>query len=114
MKKTIEKETHFCDSCGKEEGQYIYTCDECGKELCFDCRKTQAKEYPHSVSCSGSGDGLYCVECDAKLLKAGTNKRHQAFRGIERLRLESRAFYEDFKNRCEVAEKLVQSHARAR
>jgi hypothetical protein len=54
------------------------------------------------------------VECDAKLLKAGTNKRHQAFRGIERLRLESRAFYEDFKNRCEVAEKLVQSQAKAR
>lgn len=102
MKKTVEKETTFCDVCGKEY-PYCDVCLSCGKEVCHECAKTEGVEYKHSVWASGSGDGFYCNECDSKLKKTG-DKLHAAYRKIVSLRNEQEGFYKDFKARGDKAE----------
>jgi len=97
---TIERS--FCDVCGKEVSGYS-NCDHCGKEYCYECSKTELKEYKHSVYCSGSGDGNYCHKCDAELIASG-DKKHIAYRNIANLRNENRGWNEDFKRRSDAAE----------
>ena len=104
MKKQVTVEQSFCDVCGKEASGYK-KCDCCGKEFCHDCRKVEAKEYAHSVHCSGSG-GLYCLECDNKL-RGGDDKLHTAYRKIEALRNEAKGWSDDFRKRCDRAESEV-------
>lgn len=101
MKKTITVEQSFCDVCGQESSGYT-TCDSCGKDFCYECKKTEAIEYAHAVFFSGSGDGLYCIDCDAKLRQNG-DKKHAAYRAIQSLRHENKAWSEDFKKRAENA-----------
>lgn len=107
------RKVKFCDVCGTEE-EYVPPCDECGKDMCYKCRQTHSIEYPHSVSCSGWGDGLYCVECDQKLRASETDARHSAYLRIQELRNEERRFYEDFRARSTVAEQAVAAHERPR
>jgi hypothetical protein len=102
MKKVIEKETEFCDVCGKEE-TYPHKCLNCGKEICYKCAKTEGIEYKHSVWASGTGDGFYCNACDLKLKTTG-DKLHTAYRKIVSLRNEQDGFYKDFRERAEKAE----------
>ena len=105
MKKQITIDKSFCDFCGKEASGYSQ-CMCCGKDLCYGCLKTEAKEYPHSVYCSGSGDGLYCLQCDRNLRDSDDNL-HAAYRKIESLRNELKGWSEDFKKRCNDAEAEV-------
>jgi len=106
MKKTIQKEVQFCDKCGKESA-YQTACMKCGMEMCFDCKQKHGKKYDHAIYFQGSGDGFYCIACDAKLTVTGTDKRHNAYRAIKALKDELEAWHTDFKLRQEVAENNV-------
>ena len=108
MKKTIQKETHVCDKCGKEES-YITACMNCGTEMCYECWEKHGKKYNHAIYFQGSGDGSYCNLCDVKLTAAGTDKRHNAYRAIKSLKDELEAWHNDFKKRQEIAEKAVKA-----
>lgn len=107
MKKLVTIEASFCDVCGKESSGYT-NCDYCGKELCYECGKTELKEYKHAVHFAGSGDGRYCHECDDKLLANG-DKKHAAYRKIAALRNEEAGWYADFKKRASAAEAELSS-----
>ena len=109
MKKKIQKEVVFCDSCGKEDPWGLITrCDACGKEYCMECRKENVVSYQHGVSCSGSGDGEFCRSCDNDPpLKF--RPLLEAYRTIKTLREESNAYYDDFKKRQDNAEALVKT-----
>lgn len=104
MKKSITEEKELCDFCEVNEASYS-KCLGCGKAICYDCKKIHAKEYNHAVYFQGSRDGLYCRECDTRLIAAKTDKVHKAYRRIEALRAESKAWDEDFKARGDAAEK---------
>lgn len=107
MKRVEQVETEYCDICESGTAGYLH-CMGCGKAICFECRQTRAKEYPHAVFFSGSCDGLYCMECDARLAKNG-DQLHAAYRQIERLRDENRGWAEDFKKRSDTAEERVKA-----
>ncbi len=107
MKKVVSKEMNFCDVCTGESNQWD-VCQSCGKNICHKCKPANAKEYGHSVYCSVSGAGLYCLECDQRLTKAG-NKKHRAYKLIESLRNENRGFNEEFQKRATEAESELKS-----
>lgn len=102
MKKTIRVEQHFCDVCGQESDPNN-ACQSCGKDLCYDCQKTAAKEYLHGVYMCGSGDGLYCLECDSKLRKT-PDLKYAAYQRIEALRKEATLWSADFERRKKEVE----------
>ena len=106
MKRIIEKEVVFCDSCQKEA--YTDTCLRCGVQHCYDCRKTKGVEYKHAVHFSGSGDGYYCNQCDGILYSTGDDKLHSAYVKIKNLRKESELFYIDFDKRTKKAETILE------
>ena len=108
MKKPVQVEQSFCDVCGKQSSGYC-VCNYCGKEFCYDCEKTEAVNYAHAVSFSGSGDGLYCNECDQKLTKSKEDKKHNAYRVIASLDAERAGWYADFKKRLDKAEEALKS-----
>lgn len=109
--KIVQQETHACDFCGTGQS-YMDLCSSCGKDICYDCSKVKAVKYPHSTWASGSGDGLYCIKCDAD--KASSPDRlWLAYAKIKSLRAEYKRFNDDFENRRMVAEKEVQ-HALGR
>ena len=110
MKKTIQKETHFCDACGKEEF-YIDHCLSCGKEHCYQCKKTEGREYRHGVYIMGTGDGYYCRPCDTKLAKS-KDDLHEAYQNIAKLREECDKWNADFEARKEAAEAHLRSLAK--
>jgi len=103
LKREITVMQDFCDFCGDISNHWS-VCMECSKNICYDCQKTHAKKYRHGVNISGSGDGLYCLDCDSKL----DTPKLRAYRQIEALRQEADAFYEDFKNRSKIAEKILE------
>jgi len=107
MKKTELKEVTCCDHCGKET--YVTACMCCGTEHCWECRKTEGKEYSHGVNFSGSGDGYYCSGCDAALTKSGGDERHAAYRAVASLRHEADAWGTDFQRRQKAAEARVEA-----
>lgn len=106
MKKTVQKEISVCDICGSEQEWLIQHCDNCDKAICYECRSKRGAmvEYRHGIHTGGSGDGNFCLECDDKLTKSPT-PMFAAFKAIERLRTEERAWYADFKERANAAEK---------
>ena len=103
MKKEITVLQSFCDVCGKEAGGYT-VCLRCGKEFCYECKKTETVEYRYAISFSGSGDGLYCINCDAILIKTKADKKHMAYRRLAMLRAEYDGWRADFKDRSNKAE----------
>ena len=108
MKILAQRETHSCDCCGRQE-DYVATCMRCGKEHCYTCRKTEGVEYSHGVYVTGTGDGYYCVECDAALTLKGDNARHKAYRRVASLRLEAKAWDAEFERRRVEAEKSLEA-----
>lgn len=106
MKKTKQIEVDICDVCGKET-ELAYTCRRCDQIQCYECKKNHGVEYTHSVHFSGSGDGFYCKACDVKLTDYNTDPLHNAYRAVAALKLESKTYYEDFKNRQDEAEAEV-------
>lgn len=107
MKKQVTVDQCFCDFCGKEASGYS-KCLSCGKDVCYDCQKTKVKEYRHAINVMGSGDGLYCLECNDKLLGNG-DKLHSAYCKIESLRNEAKAWSEDFRKRSSDAENALKA-----
>lgn len=105
MKKTVLKEVDCCDVCGKDD--YVTACMGCGVDHCYDCSKTEGKTYPHAVHFSGSGDGYYCKTCDYELTVSGGNQPHAAYRKIESLRNEEKAWCADFRKRSDSAEEKL-------
>ena len=103
MKKTVSREIIVCDVCHADCG-YPRVCEECGTEMCRQCADAHGKTYPHGVYCCGSGDGFYCAKCDSVLTMRGTDRRHNACRAVERLRMEGEAWEADYRRRCAVAE----------
>ena len=79
-------------------------CLGCGKDVCYECKKAEGNEFYHSVHCGGSGDGFYCIIClgNPKIIKTSL---YQAYLTIQRLRNEEKVWYDDFRIRCENAEK---------
>ncbi|MFA6064002.1 MAG: hypothetical protein WC736_15545 [Gallionella sp.] len=102
MKKKEMVERIGCDFCGGE-AHALDRCLLCGQDICWDCKKTKAREYHHAVYFSGSGDGTYCLDCDAKLRKSN-DPLHSAYRAIEGLRNEYQGWVEDFDKRKKEAE----------
>ena len=109
MKKTITQEREICDFCDENDASYM-RCMGCRKAMCYDCRKIHAKEYAHAVHFGGSEDGLYCLECDTRLITANNDKLHRAYRTVEALRAESKAWWEEFKVRSDKAEEAVKRY----
>lgn len=102
MKQTIQVEQAVCDLCGSKD--MVYTaCLGCGIDLCYECKKTRAKEYTHGVNVSGSGDGTYCNPCDDRL-RRDRNPLHSAYVAIQSLKDEARGFWERFEQRKVEAE----------
>lgn len=91
-----------CDVCQKEEVYRDDHCFGCGKAICWTCQDKAGVKYPHSINCRGSGDGLYCLECNVTM--AGT-PLHQAYVAIRSLTHESEGFYASWKKRVDAAEK---------
>lgn len=104
MKKTVNKEVHFCDKCNAEQVYGFDECLCCGVEHCYECKKTEGRKYSHGVHVSGSGDGYYCNACDAKLLSSGEDKLHSAYRRVASLRAEAIAWSDGFDRRRNAAE----------
>ena len=102
MKEKREVEVYICDACGKQE-DYATECTSCGKHYCFDCAKTHMKRYNHAVHFQGSSDGENCHDCDKKLRENGDPK-HAAYRKIDTLKQEQKAWWEDFDIRAKKAE----------
>ncbi len=105
MKKKVIIEQSFCDICGKEASGY-QSCAVCGKEFCYECVKVEAVEYKHGVYFSGSGDGLYCLQCDSDASKNG-DTLHLAYRKIQALKHESIGIGKDFDLRRTEAEAIL-------
>lgn len=104
MKEQVTVEKIKCDFCGKEAWKH---CLHCGKDICYECIGIDAKEYKHGIHVGGSGDGLYCNECDGSL-KNSDNKIHAAYRKIEALRNEANGSYAEFEKRGKLAEKALE------
>ena len=108
MKKKVMREVNFCDFCDAED--CYYSCNVCGKHVCYDCKKIYTIEYSHSVYCSGSGDGLYCNECDSKT----NDTLIRAYRKIKALRNEIEGWNAQFQIKKTQAEselkKLIENN----
>lgn len=107
MKEQRMRDVYVCDNCGATQDWHMDACLSCGVMHCRECQETQGHEYPHALHVSGSGDGYYCNACDTKLLRDGGDKRHAAYVRIAALRIEARAWHEDFDVRRKSAEKAL-------
>lgn len=107
MKKAEQVENVYCDFCEKRPAPYSQ-CLGCGKDICYECKKLYAQEYSHGVNVGGSGDGVYCNECDLRLRKTG-DKLHEAYLAIRSLRDEQAGFYESLRSRQTLAEAKLAS-----
>lgn len=103
MKKAVQVEVAVCDFCGTEQSWGCDACLRCGKHICYECKKTKAVEYTHGVHFSGSGDGAYCVTCNAAM-EANPDQLFTAYQRIAALKAEARRFQHDFEARREAAE----------
>ena len=94
MKTALKEITvYICSVCGKDEDSYPRCCIECGEHFCWECAKRLATDYQHALHVSGSGDGLYCATCIAKLTLA-PDDLFVAYAAIKTLREASRKYYE--------------------
>ena len=108
MKTTTTITTHACDCCGYED-RFMDSCMSCKKDLCVRCWRLPGNAiYPHSITFSGSGDGYYCSDCDAKLTSDGTDKKHNLYREIAWLKKEAREFNISLGKRARIAEKALE------
>lgn len=98
MIKTVSVERRFCDFCGNQAYEWT-ACLGCGKDLCPEgtrdsVSKPHGVRYSHSVNCSGSYDGCYCVPCDIQLSESRSDLLYNAYSYIRQLRDEQTKQYE--------------------
>lgn len=105
MQKEMLCEKTFCDVCNKQQ-DYCGKCLICKKDFCYDCQKSYTKLYYAGVHFSGSGDGIYCFECERKIRGTG-NPLFLAYKKIESLRNEYEGFWSGFKKRTDDAERNI-------
>jgi len=110
MIKTVTKEVHCCDLCGTESS-YIQACENCGAEYCLDHYREHLISYPHSMYCSGSGDGRYCKKC-IETLTARKDPRLMAYLAIQDLRAEADANDKAFRLRVQAAEDRIKLYSK--
>lgn len=101
VKKIVSVEVNTCDFCGEED--CYHTCMGCGKDICYECRKTQATELPHSVYCTGTGDGEYCSKCAADP-KIQNTPLFRSYHAVRSLWDELQGFQQSFEIRRKAAE----------
>lgn len=90
-----------CDFCKTDKDVWA-SCTECGKHICYFCKPKYAREYHHA----GSGDGLYCFECIAQMMEK-KDPLYLAYLTVEMLKKESKWWYENFKVKTDLADKLL-------
>jgi hypothetical protein len=105
VKTVRETEVIVCDVCG-EEVVIGYRCEVCGKDFCYNRCKDLIIVYPHSTYASGYGDGIFCRDCEAELLKNPT-PRFKALQHITRLRYESALWHDQYKQKEDLANAAV-------
>lgn len=113
MKRSEQVERVICDACETNSAFEWDACLHCGRVYCSECEKTQAVEYKHAIHFSGSGDGHYCVSCDAALRKTG-DLLHSAYLKIAALRHEVDGWSANFEVRRQEAEGRLQKLLTAR
>lgn len=102
MKKTVQKEINACDFCCCVDECYT-KCLRCGKDVCYSCESVKGIEYPHSLYFSGSFDGWYCLECDAK----DDSELHNLYLKIKAIRREAKCVTDDLKARNDEIESRI-------
>lgn len=105
MHREITRDIRICDACLDKEASY--SCKKCSKDFCYECVGSAAVIYRHGVYSQGSGDGCYCLDCNADLIAKPTSE-FRAYRAIAALRAESEAWSEDFRTRMQAAEKNLE------
>lgn len=103
MKKIEPIEVTYCDHC-KKRVDYATKCMRCGVEHCWTCKGRAGKSYNHGVHVSGSGDGYYCLKCDAALAADGGDAVYNSYRDIANLRRQLDDWSRDFRLRQVAAE----------
>ena len=97
MKKKVEVIEELFDFCGEHAS---YACRECGKDICHECKDDpkKARDYQYEVRITGSDNGIYCADCDAKLTK-NPNPLFTAYKAVEMLIADSSAYWKDFEEK---------------
>ena len=109
MERLMSKVVTFCDVCGKEIPYPNNKCKICGNVMCYDCGKDNMKTFFHAVSFSGSDDGDYCTECLCNPIPPEHVELIEAYKVIESLRAEYKAWNKDFETRHKTAEAKVKA-----
>ncbi len=101
MRKMVSQEVVVCDVCHDKSASYA--CGKCGKDFCYECFGKQGIRYTHGIYSSGSGDGYYCLDCNAALIAKPT-VLFSAYRTMAALKAEAEAWGTDFWKRADAAE----------
>jgi len=111
MRRKVEREITVCDVCG----EVCYdSCLGCGADHCYDHKTELGITYQYAVHLSGSGNGYYCLGCDARLRASGDDPLHSAYLKVKMLVDEVEAFHTDIHKRAEKANALVEALRKAR
>ena len=98
--KTVER--NQCDFCQQSDDCFD-ECLGCHKDVCYHCTNSAGIKYPHSVACTGYGDGFYCHKCD----KDNTTVLHAAYVTIKKLKERAEAFYQQYREDAKEAESFL-------
>lgn len=104
MKKIIEKEVHFCDTCGKEAG-LIIECVTCEHEFCFDCGDQLMVRF--YVSMDRGNTSYVCRKCleQPEKLTGIEREKYVHLMHVKAVRDEYEAVYKGRKKREEIINK---------
>lgn len=106
MKKVIQQSVTICDVEGCENHAHT-KCLGCGRDYCYDHKKTLGREYSAGVYFSGSGDGFYCTQCDARLSAKG-DKLLLAYKKVSYIRDDIKVSNEMYDKRIKEAEAALE------
>lgn len=101
--------TQVCDICRVEES--YKKCSGCGIDICPDCEDDEDKvrHYRHSIHVTGSGDGLYCNECQ-EILRENKDEKFAAYSKMDQLITNHEKYMEAFRSEALKLEKEILKH----
>ncbi len=108
MKKMVQIETTMCDFCEGDDNTFCRPCMGCGRDLCFDClsesepARAHGKCFSNNVYCS-TRSAAFCFTCLAVIEMPLLT----AFRRVEALSAEHKAWCANFDKRQEAATAAV-------